>query len=312
MYGVGASIAVGVIALPIMMALGVPPQVAAPAFTMSTVAAYCINLVNFNSMKPLFQSEYAPYFAQYATLGGLLLLATILMCVWHLRALGVRKYSAVTVERPPVRPRVAWYAYGAPLVPVVAVMGFHWPMIPAFLLGTAYALAATWRQRTAPAAVDLFHKAFYEAFPDISTIAALWIICGMLIFAGQLPQVQAVLKPVFAPILPSTRLGLLLFFGLLGPIGLYRGPFQPVGTGAALLAIFLSVGTFPGPLLYLFWLCVWTICGSLCPTVSWNIWAIGFTRLTHRQFIGPGLPWAWGSAVLGLVAAYFYTAHLLP
>jgi len=34
MYGVGAAIAIGVIALPIMMGQGIPPHVAAPAFTM--------------------------------------------------------------------------------------------------------------------------------------------------------------------------------------------------------------------------------------------------------------------------------------
>src|SRR6266850_2006936 len=34
-YGVGAAIAIGVIAIPIMLSLGIPARVAAPAFTMA-------------------------------------------------------------------------------------------------------------------------------------------------------------------------------------------------------------------------------------------------------------------------------------
>ena len=48
---------------------------------------------------------------------------------------------------------------------------------------------------------------------DIATIAALWTICGMIIAAGQMPQVSAALKPIFAPILPHTTGQAALFFG---------------------------------------------------------------------------------------------------
>ena len=53
-YGVGAAIAIGVIALPIMMSMGIPPWVAAPAFTMPIGGADAFNLVPFNIYKPLF------------------------------------------------------------------------------------------------------------------------------------------------------------------------------------------------------------------------------------------------------------------
>jgi len=47
MYGVGAAIAIGVIALPIMISQGIPPYVAAPVFTMGIGAGTFINLVQF-------------------------------------------------------------------------------------------------------------------------------------------------------------------------------------------------------------------------------------------------------------------------
>jgi hypothetical protein len=80
----------------------------------------------------------------------------------------------VTPAAPP-RPKIPWYAYIAPAIPVVMVIAFKWPMIPAFILGTIYALLSTqFGKRTLRESVDLFHKTFYDAFPDITTIAALY------------------------------------------------------------------------------------------------------------------------------------------
>ena len=54
MYGVGAAIAIGVIALPIMLSQGIPPYVAAPVFTMGIGAGTFINLVQFGTFQKLF------------------------------------------------------------------------------------------------------------------------------------------------------------------------------------------------------------------------------------------------------------------
>src|SRR5499427_3706894 len=44
MYGVGAAIAIGVIALPIMMSQGIPARVAAPTFSMAIGAGAFVNI----------------------------------------------------------------------------------------------------------------------------------------------------------------------------------------------------------------------------------------------------------------------------
>src|SRR3954467_11432043 len=54
MYGVGAAIALGVIALPIMMSQGIPARVAAPAFTTGIGAGTFVNLVQFGTFQKLF------------------------------------------------------------------------------------------------------------------------------------------------------------------------------------------------------------------------------------------------------------------
>ncbi|HTX52636.1 MAG TPA: hypothetical protein VMD08_04465 [Candidatus Baltobacteraceae bacterium] len=308
-YGVGAAIAIGVIALPIMMSMGVPPWVAAPAFTMAIGAGNFVNLVEFNIFKPMYPgiTFEPPYVQFYYTGFAVYVLAACAMSFYNLQIRGTRKYSAVSVAAPPSsRVRIPWYAYLAPAIPVVMVIFFKWGMIPAFMLGTVFALLATqFGNRSFSESVDLFHRCFYDAFPDIATIAALWIICGMLIKAGGLPNVQKVLNPVFGSVLPSTRLGLSIFFAALAPLAIYRGPFSTVGTGAALLAMFLNAKAISPIYLYCVWRAALCLQGSQDPTNSWTLWTIGYTKVTHGQFLKTALPWGWLMVAANAFIAYF-------
>jgi len=307
MYGVGAAISIGVIALPIMMSMGIPPWVAAPAFTMPIGAGNYVNLVEFNIFKPMFPGIVYdhPYLTFYFTGFAVYVLAACVMSFWNLRLRGTRKYSAVSVAAPSTRVSIPWYAYIAPAIPVVMVIVFKWGMIPAFILGICYAILSTqFGHRTFSESVDLFHRTFYDAFPDIATIAALWIICGMLIIAGQLPDVQKVLNPVFGTILPSSRFTVTLFFAVLAPLAIYRGPFATVGTGAALLAMFLNAKAISPLYLYCVWRGANCLQGSQDPTNSWTLWTIGYTKVTHGQFLKTALPWGWLMVAINAFLAY--------
>jgi len=307
-YGVGAAISIGVIALPIMMSMGIPPWVAAPAFTMPIGAGNFVNLVEFNIFKPMFPGIVyeQPYVTFYFAGWAVYVLAACAMSFFNLHIRGTRKYSAVSVApAAPPRPKIPWYAYIAPAIPVIMVIAFNWSMIPAFILGTVYALVSTqFGKRTTRESVDLFHKTFYDAFPDIATIAALWIICGMLIVGGQLPAVQKVLNPVFGPVLPGTRLGASIFFAVLAPLAIYRGPFAAVGTGAALLAMFLNAKVLSPVYLYCVWRGALCLQGSQDPTNSWTLWTIGYTKVTHREFLQTALPWGWLMVAINAFLAY--------
>src|SRR2546427_1517856 len=309
LYGVGAAIGVGVIALPIMMSMGIPPRVAAPAFTMAIGAGNYLNLVEFGIFQKFFPGiRYEGAYLRFFLIGGAVYLGMALaMSAWHLARGGTRRFAAVAA---PAAQTAAWtrvprYAYLAPAGPLAAVALLRWPMIPAFLLGIVFALLATGRSRSLKGSVDLFHKAFYDAFPDIATIAALWIICGMLIVAGQLPQVQQALQPIFRPVLPKTPLQAAVFFAGLAPLAIYRGPFAVVGTGAALLSIMLQSQFLAVPYLYALWRGPLCLQGSQDPTNSWTLWTLGFTKVTHRDFLWTALPFGWLMGVINAFIAYF-------
>lgn len=304
-YGVGAAISIGVIAIPIMLSLGIPPRVAAPAFTMAIGAGNYLNPVEFGIFKSFFKGiEYGPpYFTFYLIGFAVYLLAAFAMSAWNLRGVEVRRASAVGVAAP-ARLRVPWVSYLSPILPVFVIIVFKWPLIPAFLLAIVFALGTTQTNRTFQESVDIFHKAFYDAFPDIATIAALWIICGMLIVAGQLDAVKAVLNPVFGPIIPHTPLQASLFFAVLAPLAIYRGPFSVVGTGAALLAVMLNAAYVSPVFLYMVWRGPLCLQGSQDPTNSWTLWTIGYTKVSHGDFLKTALPWGWLMVAVNAFIAY--------
>jgi Gnt-I system high-affinity gluconate transporter len=306
-YGVGAAISIGVIAIPIMLSLGIPARVAAPAFTMAIGAGNYLNPVEFGIFKNFFKGiEYGPpYFTFYLIGFAVYLLAALAMSWWNLRGVEVRRASAVGVAPAAPRVRVPWISYLAPAIPVVVIIAFKWPLIPAFLLAIVFALVTTQRSRSFKDSVAVFHKAFYDAFPDIATIAALWIVCGMLIVAGQLDSVKAVLNPIFSPVIPHTPFQASLFFALLAPLAIYRGPFSVVGTGAALLAVMLNANYVSPIFLYLCWRGPLCLQGSQDPTNSWTLWTIGYTKVSHADFLKTALPWGWLMVAINAFIAYF-------
>src|SRR4030088_2814648 len=99
MYGVGAAIAIGVIALPIMLSQGIPPHVAAPAFTMGIGAGTFVTLVQFGTFQKLFSGlKYeAPYLTYWMIGMTVYILAAWLLAFFYLRNNGARRMAAIDV-----------------------------------------------------------------------------------------------------------------------------------------------------------------------------------------------------------------------
>jgi hypothetical protein len=308
MYGVGAAIAIGIIALPIMMSQGVPPRVAAAAFTMGIGAGSFVNLVQFAMYSKLFPGvvKYEnPYLKVWLIGGVVYVLAAFAMEYLALRGHGLRKAASVSMA-PAVRKRTPYYTYIVPVFPVLMIVAIKWEIIPTFLVSIVVALLLTWKDRSFQGHINLFNKTFYDAFPDIATIAALWTICGMIIVAGQMPQISNALRPIFGPILPHTALQAALFFGLLGGIcSIYRGPLTLIGTGAAVLAIITGSHEFASPFLYTLWLAPSCLQGSMDPTNSWTLWSISYTKISHGDFLKTALPFGCLMVLINTFVAYW-------
>ena len=44
---------------------------------------------------------------------------------------------------------------------------------------------------------------------------------------------------------------------------------------------------------------------SMDPTNSWTLWTIGYTKITHEQYLATGFPWAWLMVAVVTLLAYY-------
>ena len=118
--------------------------------------------------------------------------------------------------------------------------------------------------------------------------------------------VNELLKPIVAPIIPTNVFVLFLAFGLLSFLSLFRGPLTIWGAGVATFAIVAGTGILPLAVLYpLFYIQSTTVTTNCCPTQSWNMWAIGYTKISTRDYMKQTLVYALPTALILEIVAYF-------
>jgi len=319
LYGVGAAVMVGVIALPIMLSMGIAPQICGGAFILSIVAGIQISLVEWGIFVNLFKitAPFNQYFHLYLTQMVIWALCAILLVWVTMRKVGVVRTHSVRIDSgygasggepaagagaPPVR-KAPWYALLSPVVPVVGVMAFGWPLTAAFLVGTVFALLMTVHQRPFKVTVDLFQKCFYDGFRSMAPVCAVWLIIGCIIKASSLPEVQAPLKALLGGLLPTTNWGLAAFFIITAPLAIYRGPMCLTGVGSALVPMLLGAGTFNPGFLWATWKGAAYIHSSTDPINSWVLWTTGYLKVSGTTHIRTALPFTWLACALCTIAA---------
>ncbi len=319
MYGVGAAVMVGVIALPIMLSMGIAPQICAGAFILSIVAGIQISLIEWGLFVNLFKitAPFNQYFSLYVTQMVIWALCAILLVWVQMRRVGVVRTHSVRIDSgygtsgaesagggaaPPVR-RAPWYALLSPLVPVLGVMIFNWPLTAAFLVGVVFVLLVTIHMRPFKATVDLFQSAFYDGFRSMAPVCAVWLIIGCIIKSSSLPEVQAPLKALLGGLLPTTNWGLAAFFIITAPLAIYRGPMCLTGVGSALVPMFLGAGKFNPGFLWATWKGAAYIHSSTDPINSWVLWTTGYLKVSGNTHIKTALPFTWLACALCTIAA---------
>ncbi len=106
---------------------------------------------------------------------------------------------------------------------------------------------------------------------------------GMLLNALKLPAVEAALKPIVTALPVQSFWGYILFFGLLSPLALYRGPFNLFGVGIGVYSLMFALGILP-PLALLAAMMSVTQVQNVCdPTNTHSVWIANFTGVRVEE-----------------------------
>ena len=308
-FGAGAVVAIGVIVLPILMSLGVSKPLAVTSYLMSVGSGMYINTVLFSQMQAIFPDMvYGRDYINWAFPAmGVQLLIVALMLVFNMRTTKKRRRAwALQLDAGVADSNdIPAIALITPIIPTTLSIVFGWLTIPAFIVGALFGLAVTGHFPTFKDASRIISSTFYDGVVDVASLL------GFLFVLPIFNKISGVAAPFFEPILggvlPKSTLGLVIAFIVLALTGLFRGPLTIFGAGAATVGVINAIGSFSTP--YLFTLMyVPTIAMNLsaCPTQSWNMWALNYSKVSVKDFLKTGLFWAWIITAINLVLVYIY------
>ncbi|MFQ9900203.1 MAG: hypothetical protein ACLRWF_00070 [Ruthenibacterium sp.] len=191
-----------------------------------------------------------------------------------------------------------------PIIPVTISIAFGVQSIPAIIIAVIWALAWTGYFKSWNGIGEVVQKTFHDGVSDVGLVLAFLMFLQM--FNKSAGLVNELLKPIVAPIIPTNVFVLFLAFGLLSFLSLFRGPLTIWGAGVATFAIVAGTGILPLAVLYpLFYIQSTTVTTNCCPTQSWNMWAIGYTKISTRDYMKQTLVYALPTALILEIVAYF-------
>ena len=300
--GLGMVILVGTIVIPIMLTAGISQFVASIVVLLAVGVGSLFNVSNwavYVDVLGLSVSQIADYTLVVASP---LILIALAMIVFYIRKDGKgRKAWTMPAATPGGGDKkVPAIALISPLVPVLLVFIFKIDIVPAVIAGAIVTILLTWPKRP----VHILSSALVEGIQDVAGAMGLMIGIGILLSSVMSPQVSAVISPLIESVLPNTPLMFILFFTILSPLAIYRGPLNVWGLGSGIAALFVSAGMTPVAAM-LALRAVSNVQSVSDPTNSHNVWVADFTKSDINEILKKTLPWTMVSVLIAVIVGSF-------
>ncbi|HEY4001100.1 MAG TPA: transporter [Candidatus Xenobia bacterium] len=303
--GLGAVIMIGSLALPILIGAGLSPGFSACLMLFGICIGGAFNLANMGLYIDVLKVDLGTV-KQFATSYGTLL-ALAAAAFMALEARQERRRLAWAVDVGVGPQPIPTIALLTPLVPIGLIMMpwplnlvfQSWPIIPAFVVGMLFGLLTTEPGRL----VNNLTAAVLEGLKDVAPVLGLFIGIGMVLNAMMDPSTARIMAPFITHVIPTTKLGFVLFFTLLAPLGLYRGPLNFIGLGAGFAGLVLANNLMPPAAVMAAFLGVGQVQGVCDPTNTSNVWLAQFTHTSTEDFLKRTLPFVWVFVLVALVYA---------
>lgn len=304
--GLGGFIMVASLVLPVMTAAGISPLLASCLVLFSLSIGGIFNPANWGFYKNALGIELdviKNLSVSYAII--LAAAAAVFLVIGIIRD---KKTMFWAVSVPPKENKLSAFALITPVLPILLIVN-PWipvPVIPAFIIASLYGIVVSDISKT----VQLATASFVDGLKNISPVIGLFIGIGMLLNSVASQPVTSVMKPLLQSVIPSSPIWYVVFFFLLAPLALYRGPFNLFGLGSGLAAIIVSAGILPPAAVMGAFLSVGQIQGVCDPTNTHNAWIAQFMKVPAEEIMKKTLPYAWTFVLVALCYAVFFAKVL--
>ena len=191
------------------------------------------------------------------------------------------------------------------LIIYFAIQGSEFPMVSALFIGLVFGVLAS--RLSLQRMPQVLSKSIIEGVQGVAPAIALLIGIGMVFRATMHPNVSQAVAPLLTAILPRDRIMFVVFFALLAPLALYRGPLNVWGIGSGLAQILKGVGVLSGGAIMAALLSVGQIQGISDPTNTHNVWVANFLKIEVTELLKVTILYAWLLAIVGLgIGAWLY------
>lgn len=305
--GLGTVIMVGTIVIPILVSVGADKFTATAAMLFAYCVGNNVNLSNVNSIAAVIGAEFDDVFKILLICAiGAFISGVIFFC-WRYRKVG-RKYafSAMVGEEEDniyqIKGVTGGLAMLTPIIPLVLVIGFKFPLIASFLISIVWACLFTSVKAGWKRTMNMLTKALFDGFSAAAPSTTLMIGIGMLLLAINQPTVKESLAPIMLAITPGTTIGFMVFFIVLAPLCLYRGPLNLWGLGAGIAALMVGLDVLPLNVVMGGFCAVSAMQLLCCPTNTHNVWVTSYTGEEVTSVTKRLLPWIWPVVIIGVIA----------
>lgn len=306
-FGAGAVVAIGVIVLPILLSLGVPKPLAVSSYLMSVGSGMYVNLVLFKQMQGIFKGfKYDNNYLKFGFAAmAVQLIVIIVMLAVRLRKSAVNHaWAAQARTASQGSQSTPGIALITPIIPVFLAIVFKWQPIPAFIVAVFYALFVCGKIKSYKDCEKIVTKTFYDGVVDVASLLGFLFILPMFNKVAGLDA--GFFQAILGGVMPKSALVLCIAFAIIAPLGLFRGPLTVFGAGSATLGILNALGIYTSTLLFpLIYIPTITMNISCCPTQSWNLWALNYSKVSVKEFLKSGVFWGWVICIINTILVYF-------
>jgi len=245
--GLGAVIMIGSIVIPIMLAAGIDPTVAGTIMSLGIALGNIWNIRTFGFWTQLSGLPLSAFFPFVPIVTVILIAASLTLIYFrvHKQRLSLFDSGLKTEKQEVEHKRVHTYALLAPIIPIIAAFGLGLDLVMSFVVGIVFTFFATLESLKLSEFKrngDLVARSFADGIALIAPILALYMGVGMLAQVIGIKVVGASISPFFSSIFPKSPWAVVVFFAIVMPLVLFRGPFNLVGLRAGIIPLLINAG----------------------------------------------------------------------
>ena len=303
--GLGAVIMVGSIILPILFSIGVPAITSVSLFLFAMGIGLTLNVANWNFYMSVLSigKDTIQNFA--LILAGLTAVITVVFLIVEYRRHG---YGAAWSQSNTdfnnengEEKKVPMISLLTPLIPIGMVIIFDWPIIPSFIVAILFSLIIT--QKSIKRFVNTLTKTALDGISDVAPVIMLMMGIGMLLEVVTRPRVGGIMGRLLEAVIPSQMIGYILFFALLAPLALYRGPLNMWGLGSGIGSLIISLNLLSPHAVMGALLSTERMQAIADPTNTYNVWLATYAGVDVNQVLQKVLPYVWILSALGVISS---------